>query len=410
MSDKAAAPDKSSPRADSIWASLVLGLPLSAAVLAFLHQPRFDGTRVQRYISHPIETVEVVVFCCAIAALVAKLWGCLRQRRALRCNVLPEWDGERQPPGEAQPLFARLAGLPRSVRRSWIGQRCRAVLDYLCRRSSAAGLDDHVRVLADNDAMALESSYSFIRFLVWATPILGFLGTVLGITEAIAGVSPEQLEKDLTNVTGGLATAFDTTGLALMLTMITMLVTFLVERIEQRTMHEVDAYVDENLFHRFAHPESDNSPLLATMGQLVERQADVWAESLARMQDRLRLEEQRVQERLTAALAAALEQSLAAHEKQLAEALKPIATLAGALRQQVVSLRPMAEGMAALSQALGRLQEGEGQLVRLQTLLQHNLATLAAAGSFEEALHSLTAAVHLLTARSGMNSSHRSAA
>ncbi len=258
--------------------------------------------------------------------------------------------------------------------------------------------------------MALESSYSFIRFLVWATPILGFLGTVLGITEAIAGVSPEQLEKDLTNVTGGLATAFDTTGLALMLTMITMLVTFLVERIEQRTMHEVDAYVDENLFHRFAHPESDNSPLLATMGQLVERQADVWAESLARMQDRLRLEEQRVQERLTAALAAALEQSLAAHEKQLAEALKPIATLAGALRQQVVSLRPMAEGMAALSQALGRLQEGEGQLVRLQTLLQHNLATLAAAGSFEEALHSLTAAVHLLTARSGMNSSHRSAA
>ena len=48
---------------------------------------------------------------------------------------------------------------------------------------------------------------------------------------------------------------------------------------------------------------------------------------------------------------------------------------------------------------LAKLQEGEKHLLRLQETLARNLDSLAGAGSFEEAVHSLTAAVHLLTAR-----------
>src|SRR5262245_40143333 len=87
------------------------------------------------------------------------------------------------------------------------------------------------------------------------------------------------------------------------------------------------------------------------------------------------------------------------HE-QAAELLRPLTTLAGALA-------PLAERMHELGRALSGMREGEGQLVRLQTLLAQNLETLAAAGSFEEAVHSLTAAAHLLTARGGMKHSLR---
>ena len=45
------------------------------------------------------------------------------------------------------------------------------------------------------------------------------------------------------------------------------------------------------------------------------------------------------------------------------------------------------------------MQEGEWGLAHLQGLLQQNLAALAGAGSFEQAVHTLTAAIHLLTAR-----------
>src|SRR5207302_1595755 len=81
-------------------------------------------------------------------------------------------------------------------------------------RSSAEDLDDQMRSLSDSDAMALDGTYVLNRYLIWAMPILGFLGTVLGITQAIAGISPEQMEKDPGAVSTGLTNAFDATALA----------------------------------------------------------------------------------------------------------------------------------------------------------------------------------------------------
>ena len=53
-------------------------------------------------------------------------------------------------------------------------------------------------------------------------PILGFLGTVLGITEAIGGINPEQMNNDPGAISNGLTKAFDATALALSLTLVSM--------------------------------------------------------------------------------------------------------------------------------------------------------------------------------------------
>src|SRR5207245_2254294 len=159
-------------------------------------------------------------------------------------------------------------------------------------RGSAAELDDHLRTLADNDSIALEGSYSLVRFITWAIPILGFLGTVLGITGAISGVTPEVLEQSLSTVTDGLALAFDATALALGLTMVLMFVTFLVDRAEQGVLASVDRYVDRQLAHRFERPGIDSTPfveavrqqgqaILRVTEQLVERQTELWSRALA---------------------------------------------------------------------------------------------------------------------------------
>lgn len=84
---------------------------------------------------------------------------------------------------------------------------------------------------------------------------MGFLGTVLGITGAIAGVTPELLEKSMSSVTDGLALAFDTTALALGLTMVTMFLSLLVEKAEQGHMELVDRFVDKHLSNRFLRKE-----------------------------------------------------------------------------------------------------------------------------------------------------------
>jgi hypothetical protein len=398
-------------RADSIWTTLILGLPLSFVLIKFLQGPQFAQTDVARYLEHPVEYVEITLFCCCLSALCVKLLGCLRQRGALRAELLPAWDGEPQAPAEATHLLAGLSRLPRRVQNSWVGRRCREVLDYLCRRGSAVGLDDHVRFATDNASMALDTSYSFTRFLIWATPILGFLGTVIGISKSIAGVSPEQLERGLTAITGGLATAFDTTGLALMLTMLMMLCSFVVEQLEQRTLQDVDDYVDQHLFHRFARPGGEQEPLLEAMQGLVKRQAEVWAASLAETERRAHTVALEQQEQLTAGLALAIQHSLTVHQdmlsqmrqaarEQASDAMRPLGEMAESLRRQQDALVPVVQQLHELGQALARLQDNEQQLIRVQHLLQQNLGALAASGTFEEAVHSLTAAAHLLTARS----------
>src|SRR5262249_46084006 len=150
-----------------------------------------------------------------------------------------------------------------------------------------------------------------------------------GITTAINGVTPEVLEKDLSRVTDGLALAFDATALGLGLTMITMFLSFVVERAEWGILEAVDHFADRQLAHRFERPETYTATLVAdvrqhaqvvldTVEQLVQRQADLWAKALAEIELRRVEVESRTEQRLTAALEAALERTLDVHTRRLA--------------------------------------------------------------------------------------------
>ena len=77
-------------------------------------------------------------------------------------------------------------------------------------------------------------------------------------------------------------------------------------------------------------------------------------------------------------------------------------------REQQASLGRIGDGLAAQAAQIAGLQQGEKQLLQLQSILQQNLAALAGAGTFEQAVHSLTAAIHLLTARASPLTAARS--
>jgi biopolymer transport protein ExbB/TolQ len=406
-------------------AAFLVGLPLAALALGLIHFGPLRHTVAFRYVEHPVEWVEVALFCCALGALGAKLWRARREAEACHAPALPRWDGKPVPVEEAVGLLAAARKMPRGLRDTYLGRRLTAVLEFLCQRRSAADLDDQLRALADNDALALEGSYALTRFITWAIPILGFLGTVLGITGAIAGVSPEKLAQDISQVTDGLAEAFDCTALALALTMITMFFSSLVERQEQALLESVDHQVERQLAHRFqragtvAEPfvlavQQNTQALMAALDQVVQRQARVWADTLAEPERRAAESYTRHQEQLSAALAGAMEQTLRVHAERLAalerhsaEAtaglLQQVGALASAVRdtarEQQAALVRVAEGVAAQAAVLGRLQENENNLIHLQAVLHQNLAALASASNFEQAVHSLTAAAHLLTAR-----------
>ncbi len=391
----------------STLAALVFGIAAGSTLLWYVANGPLKDTEWARYAQHPVEHAEVILFCSALCVLFVKLAGVLRERAALRRELVPAWDGKTIAATEAGKLHEALENKPRRLQRTLVGRRVAGVLDFVKKRGAAHELDDQLRTLSDNDAIAQESSYSLLRFITWAIPILGFLGTVLGITEAIYGVTPEVLEKSLDRVTGGLATAFDTTALALFLTMILMFYAYVVEKLEQNVLAGVDVYVESELAHRFERGGPDSAQfidalrqntgvLLAATEKMMSQQTAIWMDSMRKAESTWAQTGAQMRTEFAATLHDALAKTLMQHSQRLVQFEEKILARQEALLQGVAQA---ADSLRQQTELMALLQDGEANLVRMQESLNQNVAALAQIGAFEQAVHSLNAAIHLFTAK-----------
>ena len=95
----------------------------------------------------------------------------------------------------------------------------------------------------------LDLSYQTMRFLVWCIPTTGFIGTVVGISIALEGMQdPKNIEFE--KVTSGLAVAFYTTIIALILSAILVLLQNVVQRREELALNRAAQYTLRNLINR----------------------------------------------------------------------------------------------------------------------------------------------------------------
>jgi biopolymer transport protein ExbB/TolQ len=91
-----------------------------------------------------------------------------------------------------------------------------------------------------------ESSQSGIRYLLWAIPSIGFVGTILGISQSlsIAGSG------DIDRITAALGVAFDTTLLALVLSLILMYLYHGLQEKSELLHYDIEEFVVENLINK----------------------------------------------------------------------------------------------------------------------------------------------------------------
>jgi len=123
-------------------------------------------------------------------------------------------------------------------------------------------LGDLLRRRADADRQRASTAYLWPQFLVWAIPILGFVGTVLGIGTAVTGLeatieSAEGFKGAIKAVTGNLGVAFDTTLVALVMSVIALLVQTLISQQEYRLLADVEDYLTYRLQSRIRSETED---------------------------------------------------------------------------------------------------------------------------------------------------------
>ncbi len=392
---------------------LLWGGALSFAFFALIHGGVITDANVVRYLAgHWVEYVETALFCIGLAFLAIHAGDLVRQRRVLGRSLLDDAPDGGVDPAEAAAVAA---SIPLGAD-GYLPRRLREALDLVVRTGSADELEDHLKYLSDLDAARASQNYGLVRFVIWAIPIMGFLGTVIGITEAIACLSPTQLD-NISGVVAGLGTAFDTTATALALSMVLMFLQFVIDRYEQSLLAKVDDAACSTLSSRFQSIGDGDGTALAvarlgeTLGRgtarLLEAQEQAWVslERTAAAGVRQLLDESggAIKQSLTAAL----DQSLGAWAESFARTQDALAArredrwvgAAESLAEAVRGLEARHEAIERQTTAIAGVVEATRDIASLERSLDANLATLSSTGRFEETLATLAAAVQLLAVR-----------
>ena len=422
------------PRIGRLLGSPLLwgGLFTWAFYQAIPHSPVAPELLERYFCGHPLEYVTATMFFVGMAVLGFKVVTLWRESSTGHEALLPDELPVEGSQSRAEYLLERsAAGQPSPTSR-----RLRELCGFVVRRGGGRGVEDHARFLADQAAERMQESYSLVRTITWAVPILGFLGTVIGITMAVANVTPEQLDTSLSDVTDGLAIAFDTTALALALSLVQVFVLFFVQRIEQGQLARVESWSMRQVAPLLAEESVAGGrwraaearaarTLMKESEAAICRQAALWDESLQQLRLRwVETLEQQTRE-FQASLSQGMQDSLADHDRQLAALRGPwlqacreltgevsqqterlIQALSSGVGQCVTGMNEAAEvtrgqldQLRLQGELLLKVIEREEELAGLEKRLAENLEAVRTAEAFEQTLHSLSAAVHLLTAR-----------
>ncbi len=391
---------------------LLWGGALAFAFFSLIHGGVIRNETLIRYLAgHWVEYAEVTLFCIGLASLVLRGFDVVAQQRRIAIPLLDPIPAGGEDPSVAADLAATLP-----ADEGYLSRRLRESLDLVVRTGSADDLEDHLKYLADLDAARATQGYGLVRFIVWAIPIMGFLGTVIGITVAIASLSPTQLE-NISDVVAGLGTAFDTTATALALSMVLMFFQFVLDRYEQQLLARVDDAAWKVMAGRFQSLDEEAGTALAvarlgeTMSRgtsrLIESQEQAWRALEQTAAHGIRQLVDQGGEAFSRSLAEALERSLgswaealvAAHDKSQASREDRWTAAADSLAIAIRGLERHQESLGRQTELLAGAVDATRDIASLERSLDANLTALANTGRFEETLSTLSAAAHLLSAR-----------
>ena len=108
---------------------------------------------------------------------------------------------------------------------------------------------DASREACDQAADRMESELSIIRYIAWAIPSVGFIGTVRGIGDALSQAH-KAVEGDITGVTESLGVAFNSTFIALVISIVLMFFIHQLQLLQERVVMDTENCVDDQLVRR----------------------------------------------------------------------------------------------------------------------------------------------------------------
>src|SRR5580692_1219151 len=237
--------------------ALLTGILYALMLFVFIHLPVMS--KVATIYMRPTNQFAVIpatfFFFGGIAILFLKGRKLKFQERALKLSAVPAEPEFILTETTAATVLARIHALVDQPRHFVLLNRIDRALSNFKNIGQVNDVSAILRAQAQNDEDQVASSYTVVNGLVWAIPVLGFIGTVLGLSLAIgrftqtlqAAGDLELIRASLQGVTGGLATAFESTLVALVFTLILQLVITFQQKREMAFLDECNDYCHSNI-------------------------------------------------------------------------------------------------------------------------------------------------------------------
>ncbi len=271
---------------NAIIVPTALGGAVFLLLIALIDSRVIESTLCDRYlVGHPIARITTCLFCIGMVHLFANWRSQRKQSRgvdAIQLNHLRIQNAKTNQPvldlddvhehddvTLAKKYLQGLSATPNATHGHLLFRRLVSILNFIRRNQATSAVEAELKYQSEVDADEQYQSNAFVRILIWATPMLGFLGTVIGISQALGqlNVGPDNdLQGMMAGLQSNLYVAFDTTAQALVLSIVMMFGMFFLEREQKQLLQTVDAEAMEQIesIFEFSKEESNVENLTAT--------------------------------------------------------------------------------------------------------------------------------------------------
>jgi biopolymer transport protein ExbB/TolQ len=194
-----------------------------------------------------------VLMLWAMAIMIYKGRDTLRERKLLLLDLIPIREGTRILPEDAREYARQIESLPEGEQRLLLP---RALLSALARFRATRNIQDAsatAHAVADSESARLDSELSMIRYIAWAIPSIGFIGTVRGIGDALAQAH-RAVQGNIAGVTESLGVAFNSTLIALLIGIVLMFLIHQLQLQQERLVLDTETYLDRHLIQHLQVP------------------------------------------------------------------------------------------------------------------------------------------------------------
>lgn len=205
------------------------------------------------------------MFLLSIMNIVLKFGKLKKERKCLEGDWVPQDMNMRDFPALVK-VHERLMAHPDLHNRLSLMRMAR-ILSMWINTEDLTRVQAYAKQETEMDIYVSDSSYKANRLYIWAMPLLGFVGTVYGVSAGIGGfadflkgnVTSEMIKVQVGLITEGLAVAFYCTLLGLVTAGIAAFPALGAEKSEEEVLSGTDEYVEDRLLARM--PSSSESLL-----------------------------------------------------------------------------------------------------------------------------------------------------